>query len=132
MKLIFSFYVFLFPIALLSQPTFGDDTGSYALDSECDDPRFQGQGMAEVLVFSDLYRDASDCSSLFNAGHIALRSDIDFGDDTGPHALDSECDDPRFQGQGMAAVPQENSLGRDATDCRFLFNQIRITFRFLE
>lgn len=53
---------------------FGDDSGSYPLDGECDDPRFRGAGMAVAasLSSSNRFRDASDCQTLFNAGLIFL------------------------------------------------------------
>jgi hypothetical protein len=126
-NLIYVLILWATPITLLAQFSFGDNTSAYALDGECDDPRFQGQGMSELLVYSDLYRDASDCSTLFDSGSISLRSDLAFGDNTSAYALDGECDDPRFQGQGMAAVLNNDNTGRDATDCRLLFNQSAIS-----
>ena len=33
--------------------SFGDDTGSYANDGECDDPRFSGPGMTGTALLSD-------------------------------------------------------------------------------
>jgi hypothetical protein len=55
-------------------PDFGDDASRWALDGECDDPRFEGQGMAEYLVDGDIRHDATDCRTLFNRGRITLRS----------------------------------------------------------
>jgi len=52
---------------------FGNDSGDYALDGECDDPRFEGIGAASVLSQSDLMADATDCSALCGYGAIALR-----------------------------------------------------------
>ena len=52
---------------------FGNDTSDWAHDGECDDPRFVGNGMASVLLDEDLYRDATDCRSLYNRGMIRLR-----------------------------------------------------------
>lgn len=118
---------------------FGNNTSDWANDGECDDPRFEGQGMASVLLDEDLGRDANDCRALFNAGNIRLRgstgvttvpnSDIEFGNDTSDWANDGECDDPRFVGNGMAAVLIDEDLGRDATDCRNLYNRGQIRLR---
>ncbi len=58
---------------------------------------------------------------------LTLFSQFSFGDDTSAYALDGECDDPRFQGQGMAPILSDDNTGRDATDCRLLFNQSAIT-----
>ncbi len=52
---------------------FGADSGQWTNDGECDDPRFVGQGMAEVLVDADLFADATDCRTLFDAGSITLK-----------------------------------------------------------
>ena len=54
---------------------------------------------------------------------------ITFGDDTSEWAYDGECDDPRFQGSGTAVTLLDKDRFRDATDCRLLFNQNRITLR---
>ncbi|GGK34379.1 hypothetical protein GCM10011322_21410 [Salinarimonas ramus] len=126
---------------------YGDDTGRWANDGECDDPRFEGEGMAAVLVEEDRFKDASDCRRLVEAGSIALRAgesggapsrsapapaaagDVDFGDDTGRWANDGECDDPRFEGEGMAAVLVEEDRLRDASDCRRLYEAGSIALR---
>ena len=110
------------------QIQFGDDSGDWANDGECDDPRFEGEGVASVLVEEDRFRDATDCANLYKQGRIALRSDaandgIDFGDDTSTWARDGECDDPRFAGEGVASYLTDADLYRDATDCRDLFNE---------
>ncbi|MCZ6474910.1 MAG: PPC domain-containing protein, partial [Gammaproteobacteria bacterium] len=107
---------------------FGDDSGDWANDGECDDPRFEGERMASVLLDEDTYRDATDCEDLFSQGLIVLRADaasgrIDFGDDSSTWARDGECDDPRFAGAGVAAYLTDADLYRDATDCRDLFDQ---------
>ncbi len=114
---------------------FGDDKGEWANDKECDDPRFEGQGMASVLVEEDRLHDATDCRTLFEAGSIQLRgkaggvdpaSGIDFGDDSSTWARDGECDDPRFEGEGVASSLVDADLYRDATDCWKLFNEGRV------
>jgi len=121
---------------------FGDDSSSWAYDGECDDPRFEGEGMAMTLLEEDRAHDATDCRVLFNQGQIMMRgaskpapvgsattSGIDFGDDTSSWAHDGECDDPRFQGSGAAATLLDDDRYHDATDCRDLFNLGRITVR---
>ena len=110
------------------QVEFGDDRSQWSNDGECDDPRFVGGGMADVLLDEDRYADATDCRVLFNAGRIRLRTGtgVEFGDDRSEWANDGECDDPRFVGDGMAEVLLDEDLYADATDCRSLFESGRI------
>ena len=54
---------------------------------------------------------------------------IDFGDDRSPWAHDDECDDPRFEGDGMGLTESLEDLGHDATDCRTLYQADRIRLR---
>ena len=54
-------------------PNFGDDSSTWSQDGECDDPRFQGTGMASTLLDEDRFSDATDCRDLFNLGRITLR-----------------------------------------------------------
>jgi hypothetical protein len=58
---------------------FGDDSGEWVRDGECDDPRFAGEGVADYLVDADLYRDATDCRKLLNEGRIRFVGDGDAG-----------------------------------------------------
>lgn len=58
---------------------------------------------------------------------LAQGEDIDFGDDTSSWANDEECDDPRFTGTGMAQELEDADIGKDATDCRTLFEAGQIT-----
>jgi len=53
---------------------FGADSGNWTHDGECDDPRFEGTGMASILLDEDLFQDASDCRDLMNKGLIQLIS----------------------------------------------------------
>ncbi|MBJ7578878.1 hypothetical protein JHC09_13395 [Devosia sp. MC532] len=113
------------PAMAQSQVDFGDDSGSYANDGECDDPRFTGAGMtATDLLSEDLLADATDCQSAFDAGKISLLGvaedgKIDFGDDEGEFANDGECDDMRFSGSGMTETALiQDDIMHDATDCR--------------
>ncbi len=107
---------------------FGDDSSRWARDGECDDPRFAGDGMASTLLDEDAYSDATDCERLVSQGRIALQAGgandgIDFGNDSSTWAHDGECDDPRFEGEGVASYLVDEDLYRDATDCRNLFNK---------
>ena len=104
---------------------FGDDSGQYARDGECDDPRFTGPG-ASMGLDTHLRRDATDCREQHAAGRVDFTESrvatdaglfIDFGDDSGQYARDGECDDPRFTGPG-ASMGLDTHLRRDATDCR--------------
>ncbi|MCF6326035.1 MAG: hypothetical protein L3J21_01940 [Devosiaceae bacterium] len=52
---------------------FGNNSSQWSYDGECDDPRFAGRGMADVLLAEDRHRDASDCRSLYQSGDIYLR-----------------------------------------------------------
>ena len=112
---------------------FGDDTGLFARDGKCADPRFEGAGMILPSGVSGEHgRDATDCRRLYEAGRISLFGvDLDsgysdFGDDAGPWARDGECDDPRFKGSGMDSMPLDSDRGHDATDCRRLYDAVRI------
>jgi hypothetical protein len=108
---------------------FGNDSGDWSNDGECDDPRFIGPGMTEtVLLASDVLRDATDCRTFYMAGQLTLRGvaadgTIDFGNDTSEWANDGECDDMRFEGNGMTLTPLFfEDVMTDATDCRNAFN----------
>ncbi|SHJ12139.1 hypothetical protein [Wenxinia saemankumensis] len=107
-------------------PVFGDDSGDFANDGECDDRRFTGPGVATAgLSLSNTGRDATDCRQLFEAGRIRLFdvataqcTGVEFGDDSGDYANDDECDDLRFEGLGMAHALGAGLVRRDASDCR--------------
>ena len=119
---------------------FGDDSSPYANDAECDDSRFVGEGMTMTLLTdSNILADASDCLTAWMAGELAIREPvvepvkfetITFGTDSSDFANDNECDDPRFDGIGMARPPllQEN-IEADATDCLQAYEQGRIVIR---
>lgn len=51
---------------------FGDNQSDWANDGECDDPRFEGTGMAATTNAEDVLHDAADCWALFEAGNIDL------------------------------------------------------------
>lgn len=107
---------------------FGDDTGVFANDGECDDGRFAGDGMG-VASDDNAGHDATDCRAAWEAGSIHLydgpdtggiiEDGINFGDDAGMWSNDNECDDKRFTGAGMTeTVLLDDDIGHDATDCR--------------
>ena len=50
------------------------------------------------------------------ARRLGFRSPLTVGDDTSGWAQDGECDDPRFDGDGMASPVSFQSRGRDAVD----------------
>ena len=111
---------------------FGDDTSDWARDGECDDIRFEGDGMASSVIVQNRGRDAADCRRLYDEGRVRLfgvnldSGAIDFGDDASDWAQDGECDDPRFEGDGMNSLPLDSDRGHDATDCRRLSEEGRI------
>ena len=127
--------------AIAQQIDFGDDSGEFSMDGECDDPRFAGPGMWQgELSVSNNHRDATDCRSLFEDGQVWLAETGNqsglyydentgrggamvadhFGDNTGEWPFDGECDDPRLTGPGIADTLYGENEGRDAADCRAL------------
>lgn len=52
---------------------FGDDTGPWARDGECDDPSFEGPAMGATDSQEHLLSDASDCRDAFVSGTVRLR-----------------------------------------------------------
>lgn len=110
---------------------FGDDASMWSNDGECDDPRFEGPGAADIMLDEDAFHDASDCESLYNSGDVSFvgsyggysSSDIDFGDDSSEWSNDTECDDPRFDGPGMTTTPLFiTDAYADASDCEAAYN----------
>ena len=117
---------------------FGDDSGDYANDGDCDDTRFEGdRGRGALDNDSHIMRDATDCRNLFLAGRISLDAEayaaaagVDFGDDSGDYANDGDCDDTRFEGdRGRGALDNDSHIMGDATDCRNLFLAGKIWLR---
>ena len=52
----------------------GDDSGKYARDGECDAQRFAGPGMTDTpLLETDIKHDATDCRTAFAQGRLKLR-----------------------------------------------------------
>ena len=66
----------------------GDDTSNWANNNVCDDPRFDGVGVDEILTPQDIGKDASDCRLVLEAGLArVLPEHIDFGDNSGDLSL---------------------------------------------
>ena len=119
----------------------GDDGGEYARNGECDDLRFGGAGMTDTpLLFEDVGRDATDCRVAYQQGRLEWTggmhgpaSAIDrivWGDDAGEWANDGECDDMRFDGEGMTETPLlADDVGHDASDCRAAFAKGTVVLR---
>jgi len=127
--------LFLAGPAFSSTATFeyGDDSSEYANDGVCDDLRFVGPGMKDVILTADeTLRDASDCRQMVERGLIRYGGDdpLDFGTDSGDYARDGECDDPRFEGPGMTTtVLLAEDIKTDASDCREAFEKGHIRLR---
>lgn len=60
------------PNGQTAQIKMGDNTSEWANDGECDDPRFVGEGMSDILLAEDAMHDANDCAKLLRAGKIRL------------------------------------------------------------
>lgn len=111
---------------------YGDDSGPYPTDGECDDRRFYGTGVVTgELNWESLGKDATDCRTAVQSGRAALwdrekaKAATEcaaqrWGDDSSEYADDGVCDDPRFEGLGAANILINDDSGRDATDCRRL------------
>jgi hypothetical protein len=110
---------------------FGDDSGEFARDGQCDDRRFRGATMANILGITEIGRDATDCQRGYEAGVLELWQPgaaqvatdcavISFGDDSSDFARDGQCDDIRFEGIGAAELLIPVNTFRDASDCQRL------------
>jgi len=118
---------------------FGDDTGEWAKDGECDDPDFHGPGVAMEPSIDNRLRDASDCRAAFIAGTAsfgnaegAVQEDaagFQYGTDSSRWANDQQCDDPRFVGPGMSKKLDSEDIMADASDCRALEEQGQVSIR---
>ncbi len=52
---------------------FGNDSGEWSNDGECDDMRFAGPGMTQTpLLQADIMTDATDCRQAYSAGRLKL------------------------------------------------------------
>ena len=123
---------------------YGQDTSEWANDGQCDDWRFTGAGMAKKLSSVDVMSDASDCQALEASGEISIKpvftpdyilgapydtSGVEFGDNSSSYANDDVCDDPRFEGPGVAGTLLDSDLEKDSADCQALYEQGKIVLR---
>lgn len=106
---------------------FGFENPYYSNDGYCDDPRFSGSDLEPTGAWR---RDANDCRTALKAGDV----DICFGywaENSQWTALNDngQCDDPRFDGPGMAEDLYMDFIARDPLECRdmFLAGQIRFS-----
>lgn len=93
----------------------GDDSGQYAKDSECDDARFHANGDDTPYKRQHVLHDATDCRTAFEWESAQLY--LDFGDNSGRYANDDECDDSRFTGKGRSGITSDSHVKRDSADC---------------
>ena len=119
------------PVAAID---YGNDTSEWANDGECDDPRFTGKGVARTTLAEDIKRDATDCREAVEAGRAVYNGEqqaaaFDFGSDFSKWANDGECDDLRFEGAGVDKKLLSEDLMGDATDCRTLLEEGKISIR---
>ncbi len=123
--------------AMAARLDFGDDSGEWANDGECDDPAFFGPGVSAYADATNLLRDASDCRAAFIAGTAAFGQAIsmpsaegfNYGDDSSEWANDGQCDDLRFTGPGMAKKLSSSDVAADAADCRMLEEQGEVSIK---
>ena len=114
----------------MSQPSsssgidFGDDSGSDANDGVCDDGRFHPDGDEFNYTRRHVMRDATDCRAAYESGIKTLT--LDFGDDSGDYALDGECDDNRFSGDGRSMLTTNSQIKKDASDCIAAYQEGRL------
>jgi len=109
---------------------YGNDDSGWANDGECDDPRFEGPGMASSTNRDNIRKDATDCRTLLEEGRVSYSNvqfdpdltsfnGIELGDNTSEWANDNVCDDPRFVGDGMAISPMHKDILHDRNDCSY-------------
>ena len=63
------------------------------------------------------------------AGCTTAPTNLNFGDGSSEWANDGDCDDPRFDGPWAHSVLAPADAGRDASDCRMLFEAGRVFLR---
>ncbi len=112
----------------------GTNSGAWAIDDVCNDPRFapDPRYLAAVEPRAEAEgQDATDCLRGFLVRHAWPTwqdTGIAFGDDSSEWAFDGECDDPRFTGAAMAGSLEAMNILRDATDCREALEADRVVF----
>ena len=105
------------------------DSGEYAFDSECDDPRFGAS------IRSNLLRDATDCrtSGVVSSGNKEFVGVVfDFGSDASEVANNSFCEDTRFVGARPQGDDPDEFRRRDASDCIAAYREGSVDFTSFE
>ena len=128
--------------ALASEPppvSFGDDSGSWAKDGECDDARFVGAGMAADVLVGHIGRDATDCSAAWDDGRLQMNGfflplssegTVNFGGNSSEFANNGLCDDVRFLGEHTATmIYLVEDVGADARDCKAAMESGAVTYQ---
>ena len=85
---------------------FGDDTGEWANDGECDDPRFAGPAAFGLLINEGPFRDATDCRQLFESGEVWLADDEETEEAQEPSG--GACEIPGFGTDQLASFVDLN------------------------
>ena len=109
---------------------YGNDDSGWSNDGECDDPRFEGEGMASSLDRATIGKDATDCRTLLESGKViyslvqydpdlTVFNGIELGDNASNWANDNVCDDPRFVGENMSVSPLHKDIMHDRNDCSY-------------
>lgn len=52
---------------------FGNNASEWSNDGECDDARFTGPGTDDIMLSSDIKRDANDCRALCQTGEVWVK-----------------------------------------------------------
>ena len=121
------------PVAAID---YGNDSSEWANDGECDDQRLAGDGVAGKQLAEDLKNDTTDCRAAVEAGTATYTGErdaaaFDFGSDFSKWANDGECDDLRFEGAGVDKKLLAEDLMGDATDCKALLDEGKISIRLV-
>ncbi len=106
---------------------FGNDTGDYANDGDCDDARFFTDGEDWNYKRQHVMHDATDCRAKVDEGNLSLI--LDFGDNSGEYADDGTCDDVRFEGEGRSILNTDSHIKTDSADCIAAFQTGTISLR---
>lgn len=106
---------------------FGNDTGDYANDGDCDDGRFFSDGADWNFKRQHVMHDATDCRAKVADGSLSLI--LDFGNNSGEYANDDTCDDVRFEGEGRSILTTDSHIKTDSADCVAAFQAGTISLR---
>ena len=84
----------------------------------------QQNGSQWASIDTGLQRGANAAAG---GNSVAAAGSVDFGDNLSNWSNDGECDDPRFSGDGAADTLIDADRYHDASDCRSLFEQGRVS-----